>query len=58
MIPTKGHLISEQIYGDIDFPKENIARISALVYKKFQGRNPSNIFVVILGNQYLHKFVL
>ena len=29
---------------------ENIARISALVYKNFQGRNPSNIFVAILEN--------
>ena len=30
--PTKGHLISEQIYAVLDFPKmqRNIARISAL----------------------------
>ena len=37
---------------------ENIARISALVYKNFQGRNSSNISVAILENQCLHKFVL
>ena len=54
---TKGHVISEQICEDID-RNENIARISALVYKNFQGRNPSNIFVAILENQCLHKFIL
>ena len=32
---------------------EIIARISALVYK-----NSSNIFIAILENQWLHKFVL
>ena len=37
---------------------KNIARISALVYKKFQGRDSSNIFVAILENQCLYKFVL
>ena len=61
LFKTKGHLISEQIWEDIDFPKlqrKNIARISALVYKNFQGRNPSNIFVAILENQCILKFVL
>ena len=59
-ISSKGHLISEQICEDIDFPKlqQNIARISALAYKNFQGRNPSNIYVAILENQCIHKFVL
>ena len=34
---------------------ENIDRISAVVYKNFQGRNPTDIFVVILENQCLQK---
>ena len=57
---TKGHLISERMCEGIDFQNcnENIARISAVVYKNFQGRNPTNIFVVILENQCLQKFVL
>ena len=35
---------------------ENIAKISAL--KVFIDRNPSNIFVAILENQCLYRFVL
>ena len=60
MICVKGHLISEQICEDIDFPNcnKNIARFSTQVHKHFQGRNPSNIFVAILENQFLLKFVL
>ena len=27
-------------------------------YKKFQGRNPHNIFIAILENRCLHKFIL
>ena len=37
---------------------KNIARISALKVFIDYGRNPSNIFVAILENQCLHKFVL
>ena len=50
---AKGHLISEQIrIPTLIFQNcnENIAMISALVYKNFQGRNSSNIFVAILEN--------
>ena len=53
----KDHLIPEQISEDSHFPKlQRVARISALLYKNLQGRNPSNISLQFW--KCLHKFVL
>ena len=52
----KGQLISKRLI--FQNRNENIAMISALVHKNFQGRDPSINFVAILENQHLYKFVL
>jgi len=46
MVSAKGHLISEQIYAVLNFPKmqRNIARISALASKMGQIKKIKAIF--------------